>query len=76
MSRLRVAWTITKLKVVRALLRPLMKLHVWYISRDKSMDRLTSTGKLPAKYVRNESPSGPDARMEYLIAKAKKGRRS
>jgi DNA-directed RNA polymerase subunit RPC12/RpoP len=59
-----VAWTIVKLKVVRALLRPLLKLHVWYISRDNE-----DTAGI-------ESPSGPDARMEYLIAMAKKGRRT
>ena len=40
LGNVRVTWTIFKLKVVRALLRPLLRFHVWYISRDKGMERL------------------------------------
>ncbi len=40
MSNWYVALTIVKLKVVRFLLRPLLRLHIWYLSRNMDMDRL------------------------------------
>ncbi len=43
-SDAKVAWTITKLKAVRWLLKPLLKLHIWYINRQKNMDRLDKGG--------------------------------
>ena len=33
MSRLRVAWTIFKLKCVRVVLGPLIKTHIWFVLR-------------------------------------------
>jgi hypothetical protein len=32
-SEVKVAWTITKLKAVRALLKPLLKLHIKHIDK-------------------------------------------
>ncbi|MBW2561258.1 MAG: hypothetical protein JRE40_10455 [Deltaproteobacteria bacterium] len=39
-----VAWTIFKLKVVRWLLRPLLRFHIWYISREKDINRVGKGG--------------------------------
>ena len=36
MSRIRVAWTIVKLKCVRAMLSPLIKAHVWWHLREQN----------------------------------------
>ena len=60
MDNVRIAWTIFKLKVVRVLLRPLMRLHIWYLSKDKLKTDM----------------QGPDPMMEYLINKPKKGGRN
>ena len=40
MSNIRIAWTIFKLKIVRALLRPALRLHIWYWSKKENIDAL------------------------------------
>ena len=34
-GKVRVAWTIFKLKIVRKLLKPLLKLHIRYLNKEK-----------------------------------------
>jgi hypothetical protein len=57
MSNLHIAWTIFKLKVVRVLLKPILRLHIWAELRKRGSFR--------------PDMQGPDAYMEHMIAKAK-----
>jgi hypothetical protein len=64
-GNLRVAWTIYKLKVVRGLLKPLLRLHIWWETRHQRK-------VLPSH---TEGPIGRDA-IRKAVARVNKGRRS
>ena len=72
MNKVRLAWTIFKLKCVRVLLRPLVRLHTWHLLKDqnKTEDKSLNLTKRTVNRKKTDM-QGPDAMMEYLAAKAK-----
>ena len=69
------AWAIFKLNCVRALLRPLVRLHTWYLLKDQNKINDKTINKRTVNRNKTDM-QGPDARMEYLIATAKKRKKN
>ena len=75
MSRWSMAWKIFKLKCVRAILRPLIRAHVWFVLRaqNKVKDNTINPGTANRNKAMTDS-AGPNPMMEHLIAKAKENK--